>query len=168
MKNLFFSRKLFLAVVVVVLAGAVPAGADVFTGGSLSVDVPRGWTADYDAGRHRVTVRSPENDYWMAVECGDAGGLDAAKKAEALSKEVKGSRPESLEENPFRYQFQARIDGREVDFTVAAQGGKYLVYQEALAADSFDKYSEEMERIWDSLKSSDPAENLLLNPADDI
>lgn len=167
MKKSFF-LKLLLAAAVVVLVGAAPAGAEVFTGGTLSVDVPQGWTADYDAGRHRVTVRSPKNDYWMAVECGDAGGLDAAHKAEALSKDVKGSRPESLEENPFRYRFQARIDGREVDFTVAVQDGKFLVYLEALAADSFDKYSEEMERIWDSLKSSDPTENLLLNPVDDV
>lgn len=139
--------------------GAGAAAAAPFTGGTVTLDAPEGWSTSYEAEIRQILLESPDKKCRVAVQMADAEGLTDQQLAGMLSKELKGTTPQKLPGYD-NYCFDARMNGMDMTISLFELKGVAFVYIEG--GDSWDR-QEETARIWNSLSSTDEAEQALFN-----
>ncbi len=141
------------------LSFSVSAWAAPFTGGSITIDLPKGWTASYDAAMHQIMAESSDKTCRVALQVANADGLNDQQLAELLSRELKGGPPQKVPGFD-NYYFTTFSNGMEMTITLFELGGKVLVYIEG--GDTL-KYEKDTIQIWNSMTSKDPKEKALFN-----
>ena len=143
----------------ILLALSPPAWAAPFHGGSVSIDLPQGWTAAYDAEIRQIMAESADKTCRVALQVAESDGMNDQQLAEMLSQELKGGVPQKVPGFD-NYYFTARVNDMEMTITLFELGGKVLVYIEG--GDTL-KYERDTIHIWNSMTSSDPAEKALFD-----
>ena len=151
-------RILTMVLTLACLALAVPALAEVFTGGSVTLEVPAGWSPMYNELTKQALAASPDQNCVASVQIIPTDGKSDQQLAELLSKELGGSTPEPADKGG--YFFTANHSGMPMVINVAASDNKALVFMEIGAKEN---YPDELQLIRASLKSDDPAEQELLS-----
>ncbi len=137
----------------------LPALADPFQGGAITIDLPEGWTAAYDAEIHQIMAESADKTCRVALQVADADGMNDQQLAEMLSNELKGGTPQKVPGFD-NYYFTANVNNMEMTISLFEFGGKVLVYIEG---GETRKYERDTIRIWNSMTSADPAEKALFD-----
>ncbi len=141
------------------MAFPLPAWAVPFQGGSVTIDLPDGWTASYDPEIHQIMAESADKTCRVALQVANSDGMNDRQLAEMLSTELKGGTPQKVPGFD-NYYFTTNVNNMEMTITLFELGGKVLVYIEG--GDTL-KYEQDTIRIWNSMTSSDPAEKALFD-----
>ena len=140
------------------LAMASTALAETFTGGSVTVEVPDGWTTMYNEPTMQALVASPSQECVSSIQLMPTDGKSAEQLAQMLSQQLGGSAPEKTDSGA--YFFTANSGGVPMEINVAAEGNKALVFMEIGDKGS---YKDELQVIRMSMTSHDSVEQGLLD-----
>lgn len=152
-----FASSLFA--LLVFAAFSLPALAAPFQGGTITIDLPNGWTATYDEAIHQIMAESADKNCRVALQVANSDGMNDQQLAEMLSKELKGGTPQKVPGFD-NYYFTTNVNNMDMTITLFELGGKVLVYIEG--GDTV-KYEQDTIQIWNSMTSSDPAEKALFD-----
>ena len=150
-------RILTMALALACLAFASAALAETFTGGSVTTEVPSGWTTMYNEPTKQAIVASPKEECVASIQVIPTDGKDAKQLAEMLSGQLKGSTPEALDNGG--YFFTADAGGVPMGITVVTSDNKALVFMEI---GETSKYPDELKAIRASLHSDAADEQKML------
>ena len=151
-------RILTLALTLACLALALPALAETFTGGSVTSEVPAGWTTMYNEPTKQAILASPQEECVASIQIIPTDGKDAKQLAEMLAEQLKGSKPEALDNGG--YFFTADAGGVPMVINVVTSSNKALVFMEI---GETGKYPDELKAIRASMRSDAADEQKLLD-----
>ena len=140
------------------LVMASTALAETFTGGSVTVEVPAGWTTMYNESTMQALLASPSQECVSSIQLMPTDGKSAEQLAQMLSQQLGGSAPEKTDSGA--YFFTANSGGVPMEINVAAEGNKALVFMEIGDKGS---YKDELQVIRMSMTSHDSVEQGLLD-----
>lgn len=84
------------------------ATAASFTGGSVTLEVPEGWTSDFKEGNPgELRLMAPESKFRLAILVGATSGMTSGQGAERLAGSLKGTKPRPTR-NPDVYAFEGQ------------------------------------------------------------
>ena len=148
---------LFLSILIFILLAFPALAESTFTGGKMTVSMPDGWKANYDAKLNQIILTTKDEDCAIGIQIVDNGGKSEKEFATLLAKELKAAPPQKVD-GADNYYLTAKIDNMDATFSFLTSGKKTLVFMEAGNA---EKYDNEIQRIWANIKSSDPAEQAI-------
>lgn len=151
-------RILSLVLALACLTLASTALAETFTGGSVTAEVPAGWTSMYNEPTKQAIVAAPGQECVSSIQIIPTDGKSDQELAEMLSQQLGGGKPEAAPNGG--YFFTANAGGVPMGINVAASGNTALVYMEIGAK---EKYPDELQRIRNSLSSKNSDEQALLD-----
>ena len=151
-------RILTLVLTLACLALASAALAETFTGGSVTVEVPAGWTTMYNEPTMQALVASPSQECVSSIQLMPTDGKSAEQLAQMLSQQLGGSAPEARDNGG--YFFTANAGGVPMGINVVTTGNKALVFMEIGDKGS---YKDELQVIRMSMTSHDSVEQGLLD-----
>lgn len=151
-------RILTLVMTLACLALASAALAETFTGGSVTTEVPSGWTTMYNEPTKQAIVASPKQECVASIQIIPTDGKNAQQLATMLSEQLKGSEPEALDNGG--YFFTANAGGVPMGINVVTTDAKALVFMEI---GETGKYPDELKAIRASLRSDASDEQAMLD-----
>ena len=147
-----------LLAVVFLLVSGFSALAAPFTGGTVTVDVPDGWTPSFGAGSlAELRLMAPGNTFRMNVILGPSTGKTPEQEARMLSKKLGGTEPVASK-SPGIYTFEVPAKG--LSCVNMAKGKRMLVIMEAGNGEPFQH---DVGRIMKSLTSTDSDEQAIFD-----
>lgn len=144
------------------LAPARPALAETFTGGSLTLSLPKDWNAHYNQENGQIMAVSPGDDCVVGLQFVETNGATVKEIAEGAAKEM-GTKPAQQMEGYDSWYLEVEEDGLAGTLTFMVEGDLAMLYLEAGAT---DKYEDQIDLIWHSLKSANTKEQALLATLD--
>ena len=153
---------LILAIVGLFLAAA-PAGAETFTGGPITLEVPKGWTAEYHkmGTTDQIRLMAAGNQCRVAVLLGPSIGRETKKDAELLAQNLGETTTPEPVPGPDSYHFFARNQKQAkleaIVFT------RYPAMFTWMQSGLTEKYTEDIRTIWNSLSSTNPFHQALID-----
>lgn len=149
----------FLCIFMAFTAFCLPARAEPFTGGSITVDVPEGWTPSFKKDNlDQLRLRAPGNAYGMVILAGSSNGMNSEQGAGMLAKKVDGTMPAPAPMHPGIYYFTAHSG--TLKCLVMAQGKSMVVIMNSGNGVPFMR---EIGHIMHSLASTDPDEQAIFD-----
>lgn len=96
----------FLCIFMAFTAFCLPARAEPFTGGSITVDVPGGWTPSFKKDDlDQLRLYAPGNEWGMVILSGPSSGMNSEQGARMMAKRIDGTTPSPLPMHPDIYYF---------------------------------------------------------------
>ena len=151
-------RILTLVLALACLALASAALAETFTGGSVTTEVPAGWTTMYNEPTKQAIVASPNQECVASIQIIPTDGKNAQQLAQMLSEQLGGSAPEAVDNGG--YFFTANAGGVPMGINVVTTDNKALVFMEI---GEVGKYPKELKAIRSSLRSDAADEQGMLD-----
>ncbi|UQZ89216.1 hypothetical protein C4J81_08420 [Deltaproteobacteria bacterium Smac51] len=154
-------RSIYINVLAILIFSlfSLPALGAPFVGGTVTIDLPEGWTAGYDPEIGQILAESADKTCRVALQVADSDGLSDLEMAEVLSSQLQGTAPQKVPGFD-NYYFTTNVNDMEMTITLFELGGKVLVYIEG--GDTI-KYERDTAQIWNSMTSSDPLEKALFD-----
>lgn len=148
-----------ICILMVLTAFCLTAQAEPFTGGSITVDVPEGWTPSFEKSNpDQLRLQAPENQYQLAFLLGPSNGMNSEQGARMLAKNLEGDMPEPASSHPNMYTFTAHSGALRC--MVVAQGRRMVVIMESGDPRPFER---EIIRITYTLASPDADEQAIFD-----
>ena len=136
-----------------------PALAEPFTGGSITVDVPEGWTPSFEKSNpDQLRLRAPGDAYRLVIMPGPSGGMNSEQGARMLAKKLEGTTPAPAPKYPGMYTFTAHSG--TLRCMVMARGKRMVMIMEAGKGLPFQQ---DVARIMRSLASTDVDEQAVFD-----
>ena len=156
---------LFLIVMLLLAAAAIPppAGAQPFTGGPITLEVPAGWTAEYlkMGTTDQIRLMARDNQCRVAVLLGPSMGRETKKDAELLAESIGVSTvPEPVPGRDSYHFFSRNEKQANLEAIVFTRYPAMLTWMQS---GDTKKYAEDIRTIWNSLSSSNPFHQTLLD-----
>ena len=152
----------FLCILMAFTALYSPAQAKLFTGGSITVDVPEAWTPSFENGSpDQIRLRAPGDQFRMAILPGPSGGMNSEQGARMLAKKVGGTVPAPAPKHPGMYSFTSHagavrcmVMARGKRMAAIMKAGKGLLFQQEIASivRSLVSTDADEQAMFDSLK----------------
>ena len=153
---------LFFCMFMALMALCLPALADPFTGGSITVDVPGGWQASFKrSDPDQLILHSPQNQYRLAILPGPSNGMNSEQGAQMLARMVEGSKPLPASKHPNMYTFtthsstlRCMVVARGERMVAILESGNSLPFELDIASivRSLTSTDADEQAIFDSLK----------------
>ena len=134
---------------------AAPAWAEPFTGGLATLELPSGWTADYERdGIDLVTLTAPDQGCRVVILLGPAVGLDTKGGAEMLARKMgRATAPEPVPgRDTYRFFSEAK-EGRRMEVTVFVHDTAMMGWAQSGETEA---WAGDLKTIWNSLSSQAP------------
>lgn len=131
------------------------------TRGKLTVNVPPGWVAWDDPTREMAGATVPDGSCGAGFFIVESGNMSGGDFATDLAKQMNGTKAAKVSEEGSTYTFKTINDGDEAIFVTYTIEGKSLVYMEM--GDVGTYWDEVNLIIWNSMSSSDPAAQAMLD-----
>ena len=154
---------LLTAAAIGLFLAAEPAGAEPFTGGPLSLEVPKGWTAEYlDMGpTSQIRLMAPSNRCRVAVLLGPSVAGDTKKDAELLARDLgESTAPEPVPGRDSYHFFSSNEKQAKLEAIVFTRYPAMFIW---FQSGSTGKYTEDIQTIWNILSSSNPFYQALID-----
>ena len=137
------------------LLSAAPAQAERFSGGLGVMEVPEGWTADYEQdGIDLIRLTSPGNRCRVMIMLGPVLAADSKAGAEMLAERIgHATTPEPVPERDSYRFFSEAKPGHRVEVTVFVHGMAMMGWAQS---GEVDQYAGDLRTIWNSLTSEAP------------
>ena len=147
--------RLFLVLAAFLGLAAAPAGADPFTGGLGTVELPAGWTAAYERdGIDMITLSAPDRGCRVVIMLGPVVGVDSKGGAEMLAQKI--GHATTPEPGPGRdsYRFFSEAKpGQRMEVTVFVHNMAMMGWAQS---GEVERYAGDLKIIWNSLSSHAP------------
>ena len=135
---------------------AAPAWAEQFTGGLGTVELPTGWTADYEHdGIDLIKLVAPGDRCRVVIMLGPVFGLDSKGGAEMLAQKIgRTTTPEPVPgRDSYRFFSEPQPGQRKVEATVFVHGMAMLGW---VQSGEVEQYTDDLRTIWNSMSSEAP------------
>ena len=149
----------FFCILMALTALCSPAQAEPFTGGSVTVDAPEGWTPSFEKSNpDQLRLQAPENRFRMAILPGPSNDMNSEQGARMLAKMLEGTTPAPAPKHPGMYTFTTNTGS--LRWMVVAHGQRMVAIMEAGEGLPFQR---DIGRIIRSLASADADEQAIFD-----